>query len=140
MTIVDNSTDEVHIVARVVTAYVANNRMAAVDLPGFISSVHQTVAMLRGDTGDGLREAQKPAVPIKRSVTDAFIICLEDGLKFKSLKRHLNSSYGMTPEQYRAKWGLPHDYPMVAPNYAEHRSRLAKAIGLGRKRTTGRRR
>jgi predicted transcriptional regulator len=130
----------VHIAARVVTAYVANNRMAAVDLPGFIASVHQTVAMLRGDNGDGLREAQKPAVAIKRSVTDAFIICLEDGLKFKSLKRHLNSSYGMTPEQYRAKWGLPHDYPMVAPDYAEHRSQLAKAIGLGRKRTGGRRR
>jgi predicted transcriptional regulator len=113
----------VHIAARVVTAYVANNRMAAVDLPGFIASVHQTVAMLRGDNGDGLREAQKPAVAIKRS-----------------LKRHLNSSYGMTPEQYRAKWGLPHDYPMVAPDYAEHRSQLAKAIGLGRKRTGGRRR
>ncbi|MEQ1864990.1 MAG: MucR family transcriptional regulator [Micropepsaceae bacterium] len=128
------------IVARVVTAYVANNRMSAVDLPGLISSVHQAVASLRAGNGEGVREAQKPAVPIKRSVTDAFIICLEDGLKFKSLKRHLNSSYGMTPEQYRAKWGLPHDYPMVAPNYAEHRSRLAKAIGLGRKRTTGRRR
>jgi predicted transcriptional regulator len=73
-------------------------------------------------------------------VTDAYIVCLEDGLKFKSLKRHLRTSYDMTPEQYRAKWGLPHDYPMVAPDYAEHRSRLAKAIGLGRKRSTGRRR
>ena len=140
MAIADGSDSDVHIVARVVNSYVANNRMAAPDLPGFIASVHQAVAMLRTDGGNGSRETQKPAVPIKRSVTDAFIICLEDGLKFKSLKRHLNSSYGMTPEQYRAKWGLPHDYPMVAPNYAEHRSRLAKAIGLGRKRTPGRRR
>lgn len=77
----------------------------------------------------------KPAVSIKKSVTDDFIVCLEDGLKFKSLKRHLRSAYKMTPEEYRAKWGLPHDYPMVAPHYAAHRSRLAKQIGLGRKRS-----
>lgn len=140
MTIADESGNDVDIVARVVTAYVANNRMVAHELPAFISSVHRMVAMLRNDDGFGSHEAQKPAVPIKRSVTDAYIVCLEDGLKFKSLKRHLRSSYDMTPEQYRAKWGLPHDYPMVAPDYAEHRSRLAKAIGLGRLRVTGRRR
>jgi predicted transcriptional regulator len=96
--------------------------------------------MLRNDDGNASHDAPKPAVPIKRSVTDAFIVCLDDGLKFKSLKRHLRTSYDMTPEQYRAKWGLPHDYPMVAPDYAEHRSRLAKSIGLGRKREVVRRR
>lgn len=134
MTIADDSS-AVEIVAKVVTAYVANHRMMAQDIPGFISSLHQTVVGLRGEGTAGPYEAQKPAVPVKRSVTDAFIVCLEDGLKFKSLKRHLRSSFNMTPEQYRAKWGLPHDYPMVAPAYAAHRSRLAKSIGLGRKRT-----
>jgi predicted transcriptional regulator len=138
LTITDDS-NGVHIVAKVVTAYVANNRMMAQDLPAFILSVHQTVGDLRREGHAGPHEAQKPAVSIKRSVTDAYIVCLEDGLKFKSLKRHLRSSYDMTPEQYRAKWGLPHDYPMVAPDYAEQRSRLAKAIGLGRKRHARRR-
>lgn len=132
--------DAVQIVARVVAAYVANNRMIPQDLPGLIQSVHQTVLTLKNGGSDGAAEALKPAVPIKRSVTDEHIVCLEDGLKFKSLKRHLRTSYGLTPEQYRAKWGLPHDYPMVAPKYAEHRSRLAKAIGLGRKRMPARRR
>jgi predicted transcriptional regulator len=138
LTIADDSSD-VEIVAMVVTAYVANNRMMAQDISGLISSVHQTVMGLRGNGIAGPHEAQKPAVPVKRSVTDAFIVCLEDGLKFKSLKRHLRSSFNMTPEQYRAKWGLPHDYPMVAPAYAEHRSRLAKSIGLGRSRSVRRR-
>ena len=124
----------VQIVARVVAAYVANNRLAPQDLTQLILSVHETVAGLKNGGGATATEALKPAVAVKRSVTDDFIICLEDGLKFKSLKRHLRTSYGLTPEQYRAKWSLPHDYPMVAPNYAEHRSRLAKAIGLGRKR------
>ena len=123
----------VDIVARVVASYVANNRMMAQDLPSLIATVHDAVASLM-DGKDGGGEPPKPAVPIKRSVTPDHIICLEDGLKFKSLKRHLRSSYEMTPEQYRAKWGLPHDYPMVAPKYAEHRSKLAKQIGLGRKR------
>lgn len=132
--------DDVQVVAAVVTAYVANNRMMAQDLAGFIFAVHQTVADLRQNGNSGSHEAPKPAVPIKKSVTDAYIVCLEDGLKFKSLKRHLRSSFDMTPEQYRAKWGLPHDYPMVAPAYAEHRSRLAKANGLGRKLAAGRRR
>src|SRR5262245_1031638 len=127
-----DETHPVHIVSRVVAAYVSNNRMMPQELPGLIMSVHETVqALLNGSSSS---EALKPAVAIKRSVTDDYIICLEDGLKFKSLKRHLRTSYGMTPEQYRAKWGLPHDYPMVAPKYAEHRSKLAKQIGLGRKR------
>jgi predicted transcriptional regulator len=138
LTIAENSND-VQIVAEVVAAYVANNRMMAQDIPVLILSVHQTVGELRGNGPSGPQEAQRPAVSIKRSVTDAYIVCLEDGLKFKSLKRHLRSSFAMTPEQYRAKWGLPHDYPMVAPDYAEQRSRLAKAIGLGRKRTARRR-
>ena len=123
----------VQIVARVVAAYVANNRLGPQDLTQLILSVHETVAALANGRETNA-EAPKPAIAVKRSVTDDFIVCLEDGLKFKSLKRHLRTSYGLSPEQYRAKWGLPHDYPMVAPKYAEHRSRLAKAIGLGRKR------
>lgn len=130
----------VQIVAKVVAAYVANNRLGPQDLVSLIQSVHQTVAVLGNGHTAPTPDALRPAVPVKRSVTDDFIVCLEDGLKFKSLKRHLRTSYSLTPEQYRAKWGLPHDYPMVAPNYAEHRSRLAKAIGLGRKRVGGRRR
>jgi predicted transcriptional regulator len=134
------NSEDVHTVAKVVQAYVANNRMMAQDIPSLISSVHQMISGLRNGGSGGPQEAQKPAISIKKSVTDAYIICLEDGLKFKSLKRHLRTSYGLTPEQYRSKWGLPHDYPMVAPNYAAHRSRLAKSIGLGRKRVAGRRR
>ena len=131
------TTDPVQIVARLVAAYVSNNRMLAQDLPAFIETVHRTIATL-GNGAEFVDEVLKPAISIRRSVTDDHIVCLEDGLKFKSLKRHLRSSYGLTPEQYRVKWGLPHDYPMVAPNYAARRSTLAKQIGLGRKR--GRRR
>ncbi len=131
------TTDPVQIVARLVAAYVANNRMMAHDLPVFIETMHRTITTL-GNGAEFVAEALKPAISIRRSVTDDHIVCLEDGLKFKSLKRHLRSSYGLTPEQYRVKWGLPHDYPMVAPNYAARRSTLAKQIGLGRKR--GRRR
>jgi predicted transcriptional regulator len=129
--------DPVQIVARLVAAYVSNNRMMAQDLPVFIETVHRTITTL-GNSAEFVAETPKPAISIRRSVTDDHIVCLEDGLKFKSLKRHLRSSYGLTPEQYRVKWGLPHDYPMVAPNYAARRSTLAKQIGLGRKR--GRRR
>jgi predicted transcriptional regulator len=118
--------------AKIVTAYVSNNRMMASDLPTLINSVFQTVAGVNGGGQAQLGEPPKPVVSIKRSVTDDYIICLEDGKKFKSLKRHLRTSYGLTPEQYRAKWGLPADYPMVAPAYAAQRSKLAKAIGLGR--------
>jgi predicted transcriptional regulator len=130
------------ITAEMVSAFLSNNQVMAQDIPALIRSVHQTVSELQSGVIEAPLSAvttAKPAVPVKRSVTDEYIVCLEDGLKFKSLKRHLRSSYGLTPEQYRAKWGLPHDYPMVAPKYAEHRSRLAKAIGLGRKRGAKRR-
>lgn len=135
-----DESSEVHVVAKVVAAYVANNRLMPQDIPALISSVHQTVMSLKANGGSMPADAQKPAVSIKRSLTDDYLICLEDGLKFKSLKRHLRTSYDLTPEAYRAKWNLPHDYPMVAPKYAEHRSRLAKSIGLGRKRVPGKRR
>jgi len=119
-----------------VTAFLSNNHVTAHEVPELVRQVRNSILSLSNGGGEepGAIAAAKPAVPIKRSVTDAYIICLEDGLKFKSLKRHLRSSYGMTPEEYRAKWGLPHDYPMVAPNYAQHRSQLAKQIGLGKQR------
>jgi predicted transcriptional regulator len=129
--------DTVHVVACIVTAYVSSNRMMAQDLPSFIETVHRAVIAL-GQGGEILQEVLKPAVPVRRSVTDDYVVCLEDGQRFKSLKRHLRSGYNLTPEQYRVKWGLPHDYPMVAPSYAAKRSTLAKQIGLGRRR--GRRR
>lgn len=124
----------VEIVASVVASYAANNRMAPQDLPALILAVHQMLLQLTSGTAVQQVEPPKPAVSIKRSVTDQFIVCLEDGLRFKSLKRHLRTAYGLTPEQYRVRWGLPHDYPMVAPAYAERRSELAKQIGLGRRR------
>ncbi len=119
-----------------VTAFLSNNHVPAHEVPELVRQVRNSILSLSNVAGEeiGVSSAAKPAVPIKRSVTDAYIVCLEDGLKFKSLKRHLRSSYGMTPEEYRAKWGLPHDYPMVAPNYAQHRSQLAKQIGLGKQR------
>ncbi len=119
-----------------VTAFLSNNHVPAHEVPELVRQVRNSILSLSNGGGEetGTIAAAKPAVPIKRSVTDAYIVCLEDGLKFKSLKRHLRSSYGMTPEEYRAKWGLPHDYPMVAPNYAQHRSQLAKQIGLGKQR------
>lgn len=128
-----NETSPVDVAARIVAAYASNNRLMPQDLAGLVQSVHATLVALRGGVAEG-GEPPKPAVSIKKSVTDDYIVCLEDGLKFKSLKRHLRSAYKMTPEDYRAKWGLAHDYPMVAPNYAAHRSKLAKQIGLGRKR------
>ena len=118
--------------AKIVTAYVSNNRLMASDLPSLITAVFQTVAGVNGGGATHTGEPLKPVVSVKRSVTDDYIVCLEDGKKFKSLKRHLRTSYGLSPEQYRSKWGLPADYPMVAPNYAAQRSKLAKAIGLGR--------
>jgi predicted transcriptional regulator len=131
--LISDESNPVDIAARLVAAYASNNRMMPQDLPILIQEVHEAVLSLR-NASDRAGETPKPAVPIKRSVTGDHIICLEDGLKFKSLRRHLRSAYNMTPEEYRAKWGLPHDYPMVAPNYAAHRSKLAKQIGLGRKR------
>lgn len=119
--------------AQVVSAHVSHNSVAATDLPDLIRNVYQALATV----GQPVEEPEKlqPAVPIRRSVFPDYIICLEDGKKLKMLKRHLHSAYGMTPEQYRERWGLPPEYPMVAPSYAERRSSLAREIGLGRKIT-----
>ena len=120
--------------ADVVSAYVSNNPVPASDLPGLISEIHTALGKTLGGVVEEVQEKPRPAVNPKRSVTDDYIICLEDGQKFKSLKRHLMSHYGMTPEEYREKWGLAADYPMVAPAYAAQRSKLAREMGLGRKR------
>jgi predicted transcriptional regulator len=119
--------------AEVVSAYVENNPVPMSELQKLIADVHQALAKLTGYPVEAEPEKPKPAVNPKRSVTDDYIICLEDGQKFKSLKRHLMSHYGMTPAEYREKWDLPADYPMVAPSYAAQRSALAKSMGLGRK-------
>lgn len=127
--------------ADIVSAYVSNNSVTANDLPGLIGEVHSALGRLVGKVEEAPVEVQKPAISVRKSITPDYIICLEDGKKFKSLKRHLRTQYNMTPEQYREKWGLPADYPMVAPNYAEARSKLAKEMGLGqqRRKTTTRR-
>lgn len=124
----------VELTARIVSAYVSNNNVQANELPQLISETHTALAQASGDSVPVKREELKPKVPVKRSVMPDYIICLEDGKKFKSLKRHLRTHYNLTPEEYRSKWGLPHDYPMVAPNYAKARSDLAKKMGLGTKR------
>ena len=116
----------------IVSAHLANNSVTQTDVAGFIQSVYTKLSELaQGEEAPSVELT--PAVPIKKSVTDDYIVCLEDGKKLKMLKRHLMTSYGMTPEEYRAKWGLKPDYPMVAPNYAAKRQELAKKIGLGRK-------
>lgn len=122
--------------ATVVAAYVGNNAVQASELPALIASVHAAIASVISGNEEPAVEAEplRPAVSVKKSVTTDFIICLEDGKKFKSLKRHLQTHYGLTPDEYRAKWGLPADYPMVAPAYAEARSNLAKQMGLGQQR------
>ncbi len=117
--------------AQIVSAHVSNNAVSRDVLPELIQQVFST--LMAAGTEQAEPERLQPAVPVKKSVFPDFIICLEDGKKLKMLKRHLQTSYNMTPEQYRERWGLPHDYPMVAPKYAEHRSELAKKIGLGRK-------
>jgi predicted transcriptional regulator len=121
----------IDLTATIVSAYVSNNPTPASDIPALINQIH--AALLRVSTGrtELPLEPAKPAVPVKKSMTADYLICLEDGKRFKSLKRHLRTQYGMTPEQYRDKWGLPADYPMVAPNYAVARSQLAKKMGLG---------
>ncbi len=124
----------VELTARIVSAYVSNNAVVASDLPQLINETH--VALSKASVGSIApeREEPKPKVPVKKSVNPDFIICLEDGKKFKSLKRHLRTHYNLSPEEYRERWGLPHDYPMVAPNYAKARSELAKKMGLGTRR------
>lgn len=123
----------VELAADIVSAYVSNNPVPVSELPGLIADTHRSLSTLKSGIEISVAEPLKPAVPIKKSVTPEFIISLEDGKKFKSLRRHLASRYGMTPEDYRAKWNLPADYPMVAPAYAAKRSEMAKKIGLGRK-------
>lgn len=124
----------IDLAADIVSAYVSNNSVPVADLPSLIGNVHAALQRVAGEQGLPSAEPQKPAVPVKRSVMPDFIVCLEDGKKFKSLKRHLRTQYDMTPEQYREKWGLPPDYPMVAPNYAAARSELARQMGLGQQR------
>src|SRR5712691_13335432 len=118
--------------AEVVSAYVSNNTLATAQLADVIHAVYNSLRGLEGQVAEAPAEPLKPAVPIRKSITPEFLICLEDGKKLKMLKRHLRSTYGMTPDDYRAKWALPADYPMVAPNYAAQRSAFAKKIGLGR--------
>jgi predicted transcriptional regulator len=124
----------IELTAEIVSAYVSNNTVPASEIPSLINQVHAALARVSGKSGDGLSEPPRPAVSVKKSVTPEYIICLEDGKKFKSLKRHLRTQYNMTPEQYREKWALGADYPMVAPSYAAARSQLAKQMGLGQQR------
>jgi predicted transcriptional regulator len=129
-----NSEMLIELTADVVAAYVSNNPVPIGELPNLIADVHTALGRVGGAPEQPVAEKQKPAVNPKRSVHDEYIVCLEDGKKFKSLKRHLMTHYNLTPEQYREKWGLDANYPMVAPNYAAARSQLAKKMGLGRKR------
>ena len=126
--------DLIGLTAQIVAAYVSKNTVASGDVPALIADVHQALVRVTGNVEVPERDEMKPAVPVKKSVTPDYIVCLEDGKKFKSLKRHLRTHYKMSPEEYRAKWQLPHDYPMVAPNYAAARSQLAKKMGLGTRR------
>lgn len=130
----DSAVDEmlITLTSDIVSAHVANNNVAVSDLPMIIKNVHEALSGLSGKSAEQV--ALEPVVPIKSSIKPDYIVCLEDGKKLKMLKRHLMTHYGMTPDEYRLKWGLPRDYPMVAPNYAEQRRKLAKAIGLGRKK------
>jgi predicted transcriptional regulator len=134
---VDNRSETVQLTAEIIAAYVSNNPVSQTDLPRLIGDVYRA---LTGTETPPVVEAKveavelKPAVSVKKSIGPDFIICLEDGKKFKSLKRHLRTHYNLSPEQYREKWGLVHDYPMVAPSYARARSNLAKQMGLGQKR------
>ena len=133
----NDTIDDIDLTADIVAAYVSNNPVPPSEVAPLLGRVHAALTAI--GTGAAAAplpvEAQPPAVPIKKSITAEYLVCLEDGRTFKSLKRHLRAKYDMTPEQYRAKWGLPADYPMVAPNYAKARSELAKAIGLGQVRS-----
>ncbi len=130
----DEKPELVELTAEIVSAYVGKNSVTVADLPSLIQDVHDALSRVatRGVAPD--REESKPAVAVKKSVTPDYIVCLEDGKKFKSLKRHLRTHYKLSPDEYRAKWNLPHDYPMVAPNFAAARSQLAKKMGLGTRR------
>ena len=125
-----SNSEAIEFATEIISAYVSKNTVQSGELSSLITEVHGTLISLAGSSAPAA--SQKPAVSVKKSITDDFLICLEDGKKFKSLKRHLRSKYNMTPEAYREKWSLPYDYPMVAPNYAKRRSQLAKEMGLGR--------
>jgi predicted transcriptional regulator len=125
--------DLIDLSAGIVSAYVSHNALSVTDLPKLIGEVHSALRSLLGGGVPEPAEELRPAVPVKKSITPDYLVCLEDGKKFKSLKRHLRTHYDLSPEQYREKWGLPADYPMVAPSYSATRSRLAKDNGLGRK-------
>jgi predicted transcriptional regulator len=127
----DDKAEIIEMTTDIVSAYVGNNSVAAADLPSLIQSVHKALSGVSTGVEPVEVVTKEPAVSLKKSITPDFLICLEDGRKFKSLKRHLRTKYNMSPEDYRAKWNLPKDYPMVAPNYARARSDLAKQMGLG---------
>ena len=124
----------VDLTASIVSAYVSNNPTTASEIPALISQIHAALVRVSNSGLEPVPEPAKPAVSVKKSMTSDYLVCLEDGKRFKSLKRHLRTQYNMSPEQYREKWGLPADYPMVAPNYAVARSQLAKKMGLGQQR------
>lgn len=128
----ESKSDLLEMTTRIVAAFVGANQINPDSIPGLISSVQRALAGEAGSTIDKAGEKPKPAVSIAKSITDDYIICLEDGKKLKMLKRYLRSNYGLSPEDYRKRWALPADYPMVAPNYAKRRSDFAKQIGLGR--------
>ncbi|HZP20056.1 MAG TPA: MucR family transcriptional regulator [Bauldia sp.] len=130
----NDGADLIDLAAEIVSAYVSNNSVAAAELPSLIADVHRALSNTHAGAGQPEPEPLKPAVNPKKSVFPDYIVCLEDGKKFKSLKRHLRTHYDLSPEEYRDKWGLPADYPMVAPNYAAARSALAKKMGLGQQR------
>ncbi|AMB48110.1 MULTISPECIES: MucR family transcriptional regulator [Methylobacteriaceae] len=135
MSLEDSSAgDHVALVVDIVSAYVGNNSLAVGELPGLITSVHGALAQLSNKPSEPEEVAPTPAVSIRRSIQQDFLICLEDGKKFKSLKRHLRTRYNLSPDEYRARWNLPDDYPMVAPSYAATRSALARTMGLGQQR------
>lgn len=131
------TSDLLALTTEIVASYVANNTVPVEDLPNLARQVYATLVSIGQSTGSGGAERPQPAVPIKKSVHPDYVVCLEDGRKLKMLKRHLKTAFNMTPEEYRERWGLPADYPMVAPNYARQRSSLAKKIGLGTKPRRG---
>ncbi len=132
-----NVNELLELTTEIVSAHVGNNSIVLGDLPQLIQDVYKTLAIV--GTTPAVPERPKPAVPVKRSIFPDYVVCLEDGKKLKMLKRHLKTAYNMTPNEYRERWELPPEYPMVAPNYAKHRSALAKKIGLGTKRRKRRR-
>ena len=134
-TVVEISREHIlRITVEIVTAYVGHNQQSSAHIPEIIQTVYNTLSELTEEAGKAEPEVRKPAIPVRRSVTPDFLFCLEDGRKMKTLKRHLRTTYNLTPDEYRSRWNLPSDYPMVAPNYAKRRSDFAKKIGLGRRR------